>query len=96
MVVISVMLVMLTTLQVFLWILVEGRFAPGGAEIICRPVVFGFPLGSFFINFHFTYRINRHWISSPFTDLWDIANWFCNPANRTSTGFVKMIVAEIP
>ena len=70
------MLVMLATVQVFLWILFEGCFAPGGAEIICRTFVLGFPLGSLFIDFHFTYRINRHWISSPFTDLWGISIWY--------------------
>ena len=64
--VMSVVLVMLTTMQVFLGILVEGRFASWGAEIICCTFVIRFPLGCLFVNIHFTYWINRHSNSTPF------------------------------
>lgn len=94
MLVLSVVLVMLTTVQVFLGIFVEGRFASWSAEIIRCTFVIRFPLGCLFVNIHFTNRINCHW-KPPLLEILRYSYLVWNPANRTSTVFTGMIVAEI-
>ena len=60
MVVVSVVLVMLATVHVFLWILIERCFTARSAEIVNCVLILRCPLGSLFVNFHITYRVNRH------------------------------------
>ncbi len=50
----------MVAMEIFLRVLIEGCFAPRGAEIISRALVLRSPLGGLFVNFHFTNWINCH------------------------------------